>query len=302
MTLHDTVRALAAEKQALILAHNYTLPEVQDAADFIGDSLELSRKAAACKAQTIIFCGVRFMAETAKILSPEATVILPNPHAGCPMADMATAEAVRTWKQEHPDALIVAYVNTTAETKTEVDICVTSGNAKEILLGLPADREILFLPDANLGANMMAETGRKLTLWPGCCPTHGNLTPETVKAARAAHPNAVVMVHPECRPAVVALADAALSTGGMLRYAKTSPARDFLVGTEVGLLHRLRQENPEKTFTPLEPRILCPNMKRTSLEDVLFALRDGGGEVIELDTAVMDRARKPILEMLNRCS
>ena len=300
MTLHEEIRALAAERQALILAHNYTLPEVQDVADFVGDSLELSRKAASCQARTIVFCGVRFMAETAKILSPNATVLLPNAQAGCPMADMASAPELRAWRKDHPEALVLAYVNTTAETKTEVDICCTSGNARRILESLPADREILFVPDRNLGANLMRETGRKLTLWQGCCPTHAHLMPATVTAARAEHPEAEVLVHPECRPEVVALADHALSTGGMLSHVRASAHKVFLIGTEMGLLHRLRKENPDKTFYPLEPRILCPNMKRTTLEDVLFALRDNAPQIV-LEQDVMDRARASITAMLERC-
>lgn len=300
MQIAEEIRLLAKEKGAVILAHNYTLPEVQDCADFVGDSLELSRKAAACKAKVIIFCGVRFMAETAKILSPDSIVVLPNAHAGCPMADMADAEGVRKWKTEHPDALIVAYVNTTAETKTEVDICCTSGNARKIIDSIPEDREILFLPDANLGANLMHDTGRTFHLWPGCCPTHGYILPATVDASRKEHPNAVVMVHPECKPAVVERADVALSTGGMLRFAKESDAKEFIVGTEVGLLHRLRKENPDKVFHHLEGRVVCPNMKRTSLEDVLFALRDLEPR-IELPADLIARARKPIDAMLEVC-
>ena len=300
MTLEAEIRALAKARDAIILAHNYTLPEVQDLADFVGDSLELSRKAAACQAKTILFCGVRFMAETAKLLSPQATVLLPNPHAGCPMADTVTPEALRAWKAKHPGVLVVAYVNTTAETKAEVDLCCTSGNARKIIESIPREREILFVPDANLGTNLMRETGRTFHLWPGCCPTHARLTPAIVEATRAKHPGARLIVHPECAPAVVALADSALSTGGMLRDARENPATDFIVGTEVGLLHRLRQENPTKRFFPLSERVLCPNMKRTTVEDMLFALREGTTE-ITLPPDLIPRARKPIEAMLELC-
>lgn len=300
MPLDAEIRRLAREREALILAHNYTLPEVQDLADFVGDSLELSRKAAACKAKTILFCGVRFMAETAKILSPNATVLLPNAHAGCPMAEMAPAEVVRAWRREHPGAYLLAYINTTAETKAEVDLCCTSGNALAILSTIPPERELLFLPDANLGANLMRQTGRSFHLWPGCCPTHARITPSAMKAARAAHPEARVLVHLECPPAVTALADAALSTGGMLRDARESAAESFIIGTETGLLHRLRKENPGKRFYPLDDRLLCPNMKRITAEDMLFALRENTTEIV-LDESLIARARRPIEAMLERC-
>jgi quinolinate synthase len=291
------IRQLAAERKAVILAHNYTRAEVQDIADYVGDSLELSRKAAACEAPVIVFCGVRFMAETAKILSPGAVVLHPRPDAGCPMADMATPEAVAEYRKAHPDALVVAYVNTTAATKTQVDICCTSGNAEALVGGLPQDREIVFLPDANLGANVAATLGRKISLWPGFCPTHNRIHPRQIEAARAAHPGAEVLVHPECLPAVVAVADHALSTGGMLRYVREATAKEFIVGTECGLLHRLRQENPDKTFYPLEPEVLCPNMKKITLEDVRDALRDMAPR-IELDEETIRRARAPIDKML----
>ena len=297
MTVEEEISALKKQHGALILAHNYTRPEIQDIADFVGDSLELSRKAAECHAPVIVFCGVRFMAETAKTLSPESIVLHPNPHSGCPMADMASPETVAEYREKHPDTLVVAYVNTTAATKTEVDLCCTSGNAEKLIAGLPADRKILFLPDANLGANLNHKLGRKMDLWPGCCPTHNKILPEHITAAKENHPGALVLVHPECTPAVVALADQALSTGGMLKFVRKSEQKEFIIGTECGILHRMRKENPGKQFYPLEPAVLCPNMKKITLEDVLFALRELAPR-IELDEEMRKKAKAPIDRML----
>ena len=297
MTLEEEIIRLKEQHNALILAHNYTRPEIQDIADFVGDSLELSRKAAECQAPVIVFCGVRFMAETAKILSPESIVLHPNPHSGCPMADMASPEEVANYRKAHPDTLVVAYVNTTAATKTEVDLCCTSGNAEKLIAGLPSYRKILFLPDANLGANLNGKLNRKMDLWPGCCPTHNKILPEHITAAKEKHPDALVLVHPECTPAVVALADRALSTGGMLKFVRESERKEFIIGTECGILHRMRKENPDKNFYPLEPAVLCPNMKKITVEDVLFALRDLSPR-IELDDAMRQKAKAPIDRML----
>ena len=297
MDIVEEIQRLKKERNAIILAHNYTVGDVQDVADFTGDSLELSRKAAACRAPVIVFCGVRFMAETAKILSPGAVVLHPNPDAGCPMADMADADDVRAYRAAHPDTVLVAYVNTTAATKTAVDICCTSGNAEKVIASIPLDRRIMFLPDANLGANLSRKLGRAMELWPGCCPTHNAIDPARIARARAEHPGAVVIVHPECPPATVDAADAALSTGGMLSFARASEATDFIVGTETGILHRLRKENPGKRFHPLEPNPLCKNMKKLSLESVLFALRDMAPRV-ELDDETIRLARAPIDRML----
>ena len=295
--LSQKIRDLARERNAVILAHNYTHAEVQDVADFVGDSLQLSIEARDAKASAIVFCGVRFMAETAKILSPAATVLHPVPSSGCPMADMAPADKVAEWKRLHPDHVLVAYVNSTAAVKALVDVCCTSANAERIVRSIPADRPILFLPDQNLGANVMAATGRRMDLWPGCCPTHNRITPEMARAARAAHPDAEFVCHPECLPSVVALADAALSTGGMLRHVRESPSREFIVGTENGIFHRMRKEAPDKVLHPLEPLPTCPNMKKIYLEDVLRAL-ETMSPTVELDPALMDRARAPIERML----
>ncbi|MCI6289353.1 MAG: quinolinate synthase NadA [Lentisphaeria bacterium] len=297
MNIEQEIRKLRDERHAVILAHNYTAPEVQDIADFVGDSLELSRNAAECHAPVIVFCGVRFMAETAKILSPDSIVLHPNPHSGCPMADMADPEAVAKYRAEHPDTLLVAYVNTTAATKTAVDICCTSGNAEKVISALPKDQKILFLPDANLGANVAKKLNRPMDLWPGFCPTHNRIMPEQIEKARAAHPGAPVIVHPECPPATADLADQALSTGGMLKFVRESQEREFIIGTETGILHRMRKENPDKVFYPLEPEPLCPNMKKITLEDVLFALQDMKPQ-IELDADTIARARAPIDRML----
>ena len=291
------IAELKAAKNAVILAHNYTLPEVQDIADFVGDSLELSLKARDADAPCIVFCGVSFMAETAKILAPKSTVINPAPEAGCRMADMARAEAVRAYKKQNPDTVLVAYVNTTAAVKAEVDICCTSANAERIVASIPGDKRIMFLPDCHLGSNISNSLGRKMELWPGYCPIHHEVTPDEIAAARKRHPGAVVLVHPECPPATVAAADHALSTGGMLRLVKSSDEKEFVVGTEYGILHRMRKENPGKTFHELEPRPRCADMKLVTLEKIRDALRDGKPEVT-LPTELMDRARAAIEKML----
>ena len=270
----DRIRALARERRAIILAHNYQLPEVQDIADFCGDSLELSRKAAATDAEVIVFCGVYFMAETAKILSPGKTVLIPDLLAGCPMVDMAPVEAVRELKAKHPGAIVVTYVNSSAAVKAESDICCTSANAVQIVADLPADAEILFIPDQHLGGHVQRLTGRKMILYPGGCPTHARLTPRDIAVAREEHPGAVVMAHPECRAEVATLADAVLSTSGMLRYPAESPADTFIVATETGIIHRLRKEYPGKEFYPASDRMICPNMKRINLDKVLWSLED----------------------------
>jgi len=208
----------------------------------------------------IVFCGVRFMAETAKILNPLAQVLLPNQDAGCPMADMVSKEDLIAYKLRHPDMPIVAYVNTTAETKTLVDLCVTSGNAEAIIRNRPQYKFALFVPDQNLGANLNKHIGSKLELWPGCCPTHNKIFPQHINDAKIAHPNALVLVHPECSPAVVELADYALSTGGMLKFVRESAHHEFIIGTESGIIHRMQRENPDKIFYTLDPEPVCPNL------------------------------------------
>jgi len=270
--LSAEIRALAAEKGALVIAHNYQRAEVQDVADFTGDSLGLSRTAAATDAETIVFAGVHFMAETAKILAPAKTVLIPEPRAGCPMADMVTGEALRAWKAEHPGVPVVTYVNSSAEVKAESDVCVTSANAVAVVRALGAGR-ILFAPDRNLGswvARSLPDV--EVLLWDGWCPTHDEVTVAQVLDARTEHPDARVVVHPECRPEVVDLADAVLSTSQMLTYAATEPVDEFIIVTEAGLIHALQKAAPGKRFFELAPRMLCPNMKLTTLAKVRDAL------------------------------
>ena len=300
MTNQDIVKRindLRVKHNAVILAHNYVIGEVQDIADFVGDSLELSIKAAATQAPVIVFCGVSFMAETAKLLAPNSTVLLPEVSAGCPMADMASAEAVQALRKEHPDAVFVAYVNTTAAVKAEVDICCTSANAEKIVAAIPEDKEIVFLPDQNLGGNVMKNLNRKMILFPGYCPTHHRIDPAQLEAVRKQYPDAPIVVHPECPVEVTALADAALSTGGMLKYVKESPAKQIVIGTESGIIHRLRKENPDKEFIALAPAPRCMNMKKITLESVLKSLEEMQAPV-ELPQAMIERAKLPIERML----
>ena len=297
MSIIEEINQLKAARNAIILAHNYTLPEIQDIADFTGDSLELSRKAAECKAPVIVFCGVSFMAETAKILSPESIVLNPVPDAGCEMADMVNAAQIQKYRKANPNTTVVAYVNTTADTKTAVDVCCTSGNAEKLIGTLPKDGKVLFVPDANLGANINGKLGRSMELWKGCCPIHDRITVADIEAARKAHPGALVMVHPECRPEVVAAADAALSTGAMLKYVREQNSDEFIVGTESGIIHRLEKENPTKRFHALSPEPVCQNMKKIKLVNVLEALRNLAPRV-ELDAETISAARRPIDRML----
>jgi quinolinate synthase len=289
------IRALASEKRAVILAHNYQRAEVQDVADFVGDSLGLSRTAAETDADTIIFCGVHFMAETAKILAPDKTVVLPVLDAGCPMADMITAEKLAAWKAEYPGVPVVTYVNSTAEVKALTDVCCTSANAPQIVRSLGVDR-VLFAPDRNL-AHWVAEQvpGVEVIAWQGFCPTHERIRAEHVVAAMEAHPEAEVLAHPECRPEVLALADAVLSTSGMLRRAAESPATEFIVVTEEGLLHGLEKAAPGKRFFTLGPCPVCPNMKKTMLADVLRAL-----QTLEPRIEVPDEVRARALASVER--
>ena len=297
MTLTEEILELKKQRNAVILAHNYVGGDVQDIADFTGDSLELSIRAKQVKAPVIVFCGVRFMAETAKLLSPESTVLLPNPDAGCPMADMASAEGVIAMRKEFPDAVYCAYVNSTADTKSQIDICCTSGNVENVLSSIPAEKEIVFLPDRNLGANMSRKLNRKLRLWDGCCPVHDAVTPNVILAAKAEHPGAEVLVHPECRPETLAVCDKAMSTGGILRYVRESEKTEFIIATEYGILHRLEKENPDKRFILISPEAVCPHMKLARLEDLLRAMEEESEEII-IAKEICDRAVLPIKRML----
>ena len=276
--LVEKILNLKKKRNAVILAHNYQPGEVQDIADFVGDSLGLSQNAAKTDAGVIVFCGVHFMAETAAILCPDKTVLLPDINAGCPMADMITAERLKKKKEEFPNATVVCYVNSTAEVKAESDICCTSANALDVVESLDA-QEILFVPDQYLGHYVSAQTDKKMILWPGYCPIHVIIRPEHIEQLRQEHPQARVVVHPECRPEVIALADEVLSTGGMCRYARRSEVKEMIVGTEVGIIHRLKKENPGKNFFPVSDKAICPNMKLITLEKVLWSLEDMTPEV-----------------------
>jgi quinolinate synthase len=297
MTLQEEIRSLLRERNAVILAHNYQLGEVQDIADFTGDSLELARKATDIQAAVIVFCGVHFMAETAAILNPGKTVLLPDAAAGCPMADMITGDQLRELKAKHPAAKVLCYVNSTAEIKAESDCCVTSSNAVAVAQTFAPDQEIIFVPDRHLGSYTAEKVGRPFILWPGFCPTHARMTEAHIRTARAAHPGAPVLVHPECPKPVRDAADAVLSTGGMCRTVIGRPEPAFIIGTETGILHRLRQENPEKAFYPLLEQAVCPNMKKITLEKVLWSLRDLQ-TVITVPEAIALRARRSIDAML----
>lgn len=294
----EEIRQLKAESKALILAHNYVAAEIQDIADFTGDSLELALKAKECKAEIMVFCGVSFMAETAKVLSPSSTVLLPVPDAGCPMADMADAEDVAKMRKENPDAVFVAYVNTTAATKACVDICCTSANAEKIAASVPEDKKIIFLPDRNLGRNVSGKVSRNYTFWEGFCPIHDKITCEMINDAKLKYPGYPVIIHPECRPEVVACADYAASTGKMISIVRNDGAKGFVIATEEGILHRLKKEFPEKDFKALTPCVICNDMKKITLESVRDALKFRQHEV-KLTPKTIENARKPIERMLN---
>jgi quinolinate synthase len=312
--LREEVRALARDRGAVILAHNYQLPEIQDVADYVGDSLGLSRQAAAADAETIVFCGVHFMAETASILSPEKRVLIPDPDAGCSLADSITAEQLRDWKHAHPGAVVVMYVNTTAAVKAETDYCVTSANAVEVVAHILRERgpqtEILFGPDMFLGAYVEKTLGVKMTVWDGECHVHAGIRPDDVNAVRAAHPGADFLIHPECGCSTsvmeyVAAGDVAadgvhmLSTGGMLGYAKQHEGehRTAIVATEIGMLHPLREAAPDVDFIAANEAASCRFMKMITLPKLRDSLRDLRHEV-KVDAATADRARIPIERMI----
>lgn len=288
------IERLKKDHNAVILAHNYQLPEVQDIADHTGDSLELSRVAAKSDKNMIVFCGVYFMAETASILCPDKTILIPDPLAGCPMANMITAEDVRELKMRHPKAVVVGYVNTPAEVKAELDVCCTSTNAVDIVLKIKTD-EIIFIPDKYLADYVSKKTNKRLITWEGYCPTHVKILPEDIIKKIRQHPQAKVMVHPECRPEVVGLADEVLSTGRMCVYVKKSNDKEFIVGTEVGLIHRLEKDNPDKKFYPASDHAICPNMKRTTLEKILWSL-----EEMKTEVRVSDEIRRKSRRALDK--
>jgi quinolinate synthase len=291
------IRRLARDKQAVILAHNYQRPEVQDVADILGDSLGLSRQAASSDARMIVFCGVHFMAETAAILAPDRPVIIPEPRAGCPMADMVGVPGLEALKAEHPEAVVVSYVNTTAAIKAISDICCTSANAVRVVKNIAADREIIFTPDVNLGSWVAKKTGRELILWPGFCPTHDLIEAADIERARREHPRAKVVVHPECRPEVADIADAVESTAGMIRFCREDDGQEYLIGTELGMIYRLSKDVPGKRFYPVTEVAVCPNMKLTTLEKVRDCLVNEG-PVVTVDSVVARRALRAVQRMI----
>jgi quinolinate synthase len=297
--LAEIVREIAELKtarNAVIVAHNYQSAEVQDVADFVGDSLELSRKAAVWEAGTIVFCGVHFMAETAAILAPDKTVLLPAREAGCPMADMITAADLRAWKARYPGRPVVCYVNTSAEVKAESDICCTSANAVEVVKSLGAD-EVLFVPDKNLAAWTARRTGTKIVAWDGYCYVHNRFRASDIREKKALHLRAEVWAHPECPLEVLDLADRVLSTGGMVREAARTSSREVILATEAGLIHRLKKENPAVEYFPAREMAFCSNMKKTTLDKVLDSLRKGVHRVV-VSPGIAERARGAIEKML----
>jgi len=276
--LTEKIISLKKRRNAVILALNYQLGEVQDIADFVGDSLELSQKAAKTNADVIVFCGVHFMAETASILCPDKVVLLPDMNAGCPMADMVNAERLKERKRELPNATVVCYINSSAEVKAESDVCCTSANAVKVVESL-GRKEILFVPDQYLGHYVSTKSGREMHLWPGYCPTHVRIQAEDITRLKKEYPRAKAIVHPECRPEVIAVADEVLSTGGMCRFARQTEAREIIVGTEIGIIHRLRKENPGKRFISASEQAICPRMKLITLEKILWSLEEMAPQV-----------------------
>jgi quinolinate synthase len=297
MAMINEILALKKERQATILAHNYQIPEVQDIADLVGDSLELSRAAANLDSEVIIFCGVDFMAETAAILSPKKRVVQPAQGAWCPMAHMISREQLKDLKSLHPDAAVVCYVNSTAEIKAESDVCCTSANGVQVVNSL-SESEVIFVPDRNLADYVARHTDKKIIPWNGYCYVHDHLTAEEMRAARKEHPMAEVLVHPECRPEVIDEADFVCSTAGMGKHAKSSNAQEFIIGTETGMIHRLKKENPGKEFYPLSKNAICQNMKKTTLENVFVCLQTLEPQ-ITVPEEIASMARKSIERMLS---
>ncbi|MFC2045725.1 quinolinate synthase NadA [Chloroflexota bacterium] len=294
--LIERINILRKSKNAIILAHNYQRGEVQDIADFTGDSLELSQNAAKTNADVIVFCGVHFMAETASILCPDKAVLLPDMEAGCPMANMITADELKQKKKEMPDTTVVCYINSSAEVKAESDICCTSANALKVVESLDAE-EILFVPDQYLGHYISTKTNKKMSFWPGYCSTHVRIQAEDIISMKKEHPAAKAIIHPECRPEVIAIADEVLSTGGMLRYASKNETKEIIVGTEIGIIHRLEKENPEKRFIAVSQKAVCPNMKRITLEKILWALEEMSPQV-KVPEGTRIRAKVTVDKML----
>ncbi len=295
--LIEGIQKLKDEQNAIILAHNYQPGEVQDIADYLGDSLELSRTAARTNADVIVLCGVHFMAETAAILSPEKKVLLPDRNAGCQMADMITAVKLRELKKDYPDAVVVGYVNTSAAVKAEMDVCCTSSNAVDVINSLTDVEEIIFVPDKYLADYVSRKTRRDFIVWDGYCPTHAHIRPEHILEKKKLHPGAEVIVHPECIPEVINLANKVLSTEGMCRYAQETNTKELIIGTDVGILHRLEKENPQKKFYPASKNAICPNMRVITLKKVLCALEEMK-YVINVPEDIRIKARHALDRML----
>ena len=297
--LRERIAKLKAQRRAVILAHNYQEGAIQDIADHVGDSLNLARWSRNTDAEIIVFCGVHFMAETAAMLCPEKTVLIPDTAAGCSLADMIMPEQIRAWRAKHPDGLVVCYVNTSAAVKAECDYCVTSTNGVKVLEQLPEDTDILFVPDYYLGSYLKAKTKRKIHLWKGYCPAHAAILPETVDRLREEHPEAEFLMHPECGCTTkqMDLADQVLSTEGMVQYVNRSPAKEFIIATENGLLHRLQTQHPEKRFYPASEYASCHHMQRNTLEKAFMSLVRMQ-HVVTVEPAIAARALKPIERML----
>ena len=297
--LKEKARQLARERHAVLLAHNYQEGAIQDVADFVGDSLNLARYAKTTDADIILFCGVHFMAETAAMLNPTKTVLMPDLGAGCALADMVVSQQIRQWRAAHPDGVVLCYINTSAAVKAESDYCCTSTNAVKVVEHIPADKEILFVPDYYLGTYIKAKTKRNIHLWKGYCPAHAVILPERVDALRDEHPEAEFLMHPECGCLTkqMDLADQILSTEGMVKYVRSSPAKTFIIATETGILYRMRQQNPEKTFIPASEQAACHYMQRNTLEKVLRSLITLQYRVT-VDPAIATRALVPIERML----
>ena len=295
--LKKSIKNLLKKRNAILLAHNYEPPEIQDIADLCGDSLELSIKASQTNADVIVFCGVHFMAETASILCPEKTILLPAADAGCPMADMITAKGLIEKRKEMPDVWVISYVNTSAEVKAESDVCCTSANVIQVVNAVPPDKPILMTPDKNLAQYALNHTGRNISYWEGYCPIHNNLRVDQVLKVKNAHPGAPFLAHPECPPEILALADEIKSTSGILAYAAQSNKKEFIIGTEVGILHPLKKANPGKTFIPADPGMFCPDMKKTGLAQIQFALESMGPEV-RVPEEIRVRAKAAVERML----
>ena len=293
----EKILKLKEIKNAIILAHNYQTGDVQDIADFVGDSLDLSIKASKVEEDVIVFCGVHFMAETAVILSPEKTILIPDADAGCPMADMITAEELRAWKKLNPGIEVVCYVNTSAAVKAECDICCTSANAKKVVASLKGDK-VLFAPDKNLGAYIACSSKKKIISWDGYCYVHNNILPEHVREKKKRYPKAEVWVHPECRPEVIDLADRVFSTGGMVKEARKTALDEVIIGTEAGMIYRLEKENPGKRFYPVKDNAICSNMKKITLEKVLIAMENMEPKV-EVSADISRRAKGAIKKMVS---